>query len=93
MSSQNIHRQRHERRSDREHDQGRLERLDAAVDIGEAPAQRHGHGVGHQIPGYDPRRPVQVREGDLQVQHYAGQRGDYHGLIQGGREYSQAKNS
>ena len=75
----------------REQDQRRLEHLDAAVDVGQAPSQWHGHGIADQIRGYDPGRPVQVRKGDFQVHHYAGQRGDYHGLVQGSGEYPQAE--
>ena len=57
-----------------------------AVRVTQPPDEGHGHGVTQQVGGDNPRNAVQLGDGDFQVQHYAGQRGDHHRLIQRGDE-------
>ena len=87
-----VRRQGHQRRADGEHDQRSLEHLDAPVDVRKPARQRHRHGVGDEVRGYDPRRPVEVGQGNLQLHHDAGQGGDHDGLVQRGREHPKAEN-
>ena len=58
----------------------------AAVDVGDAAEQRHGHGVAEQVAGDDPGGVVQTGEGDVQVAQDRRQHGDDHGLVEGGDE-------
>ena len=61
-----------------------------AVDIAETADYRHGHGVAQQVGRDDPGDAVQLGDGDLQVQHHAGQGCYDNRLVEGGNESTQA---
>ena len=75
------------------HEDEHRHRVDAtvAVDVGDAPHERHGRGEADQVAGDDPGALVQVADRQADVEEDAGESGDDNRLVERGNEDAGAR--